>query len=342
MSIRFERSGKKHSPPWLALLFLSVVLHAVFFVVLAPLMDGWGEPESDRDAKTVTLVIEMPKPEPVVPEPEPKLIGQIVDIAPDLEQKRPKAADFLAEHEQSTEKETQTDQYRVNPEVLDHRFASEDELQFEDLTNVDAVEPSTGAQVGNDRFDPDEDGSLAALPSPFMVTNKDGLQKPVPASHKTSLISGAPNNDRIDREVADQLSLNANKIRFANYLNRIRRLVNFYWSQQLHNDPGSARVQLTKPSYETAVFVILDSKGRLESIEVTRSSGSSYMDGAVLRAFDVASPFPEPPPQLIASDGRVYLPNFDFTVTMGRPSAAFQGIDPRAGVQFPGILKLNR
>ena len=334
--------SNQRSPPWLPLMVLSLLLHGLFLVVLAPILDGWVETPELSDRKNITLVVEMPEPQPEEPEPDPKLIGQIIDIAPPIEPKNPKEAEFLAEHEQSTEKETRTDQYRVNPEVLDHRFSSEDELQFEDLTNVDAIEPSTGAQVGNDRFDPDEDGSLAALPSPFMVTNKDGLQKPVPASHKTSLISGAPNNDRIDREVADQLSLNANKIRFANYLNRIRRLVNFYWSQQLHNDPGSARNQLTKPSYETAVFVVLDSKGRLESIEVTRSSGSSYMDGAVLRAFDVASPFPEPPPQLIASDGRVYLPNFDFTVTMGRPSAAFQGIDPRAGVQFPGILKLNR
>ena len=311
-------------------------------VILAgPLVDAFRPEMSESRATPVTLVIELPEPDPPTPDPEPTLRGQIVDIAPKSEP-APKDAEFLAEYERSTDRQTQTEQHRVNPEVIDDVYATDDQLQFEDLTNLDATEPSTGAQVGNDRFDPDEDGSLAALPSPFQITNKDGIQKPVPASHRTSLVSGAPNNDRLDLEAADQLSLNANKIRFANYLNRIRRLVNFYWSQQLHNDPGPARVQLTKPSYETAVFVILDSQGGLESIEVTRSSGSSYMDNAVLKAFEVASPFPDPPPPLIAKDGRVYLPNFDFTVTMGRPAAAFQGIDPRAGVQFPGILKLNR
>jgi len=299
-------------------------------------------PELERGRSTpIEIVVQMPESEPERPREEPKLRGQIVDVAPKAEP-APEVADFLAEHERSTERETRTDRFRVNPEVIDDVYSTEDELQFEDLTNVDAVDPSTGAQVGNDRFDPDEDGSLAALPSPFQVTNKDGLQKPVPASHRASLISGAPNNDRYDLETDDRLALNANKIRFANYLNRIRRLVNFYWSQQLHNDPGPARSQLTKPSYETAVFVILSGDGKLESIEVQRSSGSSYMDSAVVRAFEIASPFPEPPPPLIANDGRVYLPNFDFTVTMGRPSGGFQGIDPRAGVQFPGILKLNR
>ena len=330
-------------PPrrWPLLLALSILLHGLFAVLLGPMINAFQADIPEADGTPVTMVIELPEPDAPEPEPDPKLRGQIVDIAPKPES-APNDADFLAEYERSTERETQTDRHRINPEVVDDVYATDDQLQFEDLTNVDAIDPSTGAQVGNDRFDPDEDGSLAALPSPFQVTNKDGLQKPVPASHKTSLVSGAPNNDRFDLESAERLSLNANKIRFANYLNRIRRLVNFYWSQQLHNDPGPARVQLTKPSYETAVFVILDADGALESIEVTRSSGSSYMDNAVVKAFEVASPFPDPPPPLIAKDGRVYLPNFDFTVTMGRPSAAFQGIDPRAGVQFPGILKLNR
>jgi TonB family protein len=334
-----DRTGRRR---WPLLLAVSIALHAVALVLLEPVFSG-ARPDSDTlRSKPVELVVTLPEPPPAPPVEEPPMVGQIVDVAPTDNPKRPDEARFLAEHEQSTERETRTEQFRVNPEVLHHEFSAEDELQFEDLTNVDAVDPSTGAQVGNDRFDPDEDGALAALPSPFQITNKDGLQKPVPASHKQSLVAGAPNNDRLDLDASDRLALNANKIRFANYLNRIRRLVNFYWSQQLHSAPGAARSQLNKPMYETAVFVILNSAGRLESIEVTRTSGSSYMDGAVLRAFEVASPFPEPPPQLIAKDGRVYLPNFDFTVTMGRPSAAFQGIDPRAGVQFPGILKLNR
>ena len=333
---------QNHSTRWLLLLVTSALIHLVLLSTASEFGNLWNSKADEARAKAVTIVVTMPEPEPEPSPVEPVPKGQIVDTAATDQPKRPQEADYLAEHEQATEEQTRTEQFRVNPEVLHHQFSTDDELQFEDLTNVDAVEPSTGAQVGNDRFDPDEDGSLAALPSPFMVTNKDGLQKPVPASHKQSLVSGSPNNDRLDLKQSDRLSLNANKIRFANYLNRIRRLVNFYWSQQLHSAPGAARGQLTRPMYETAVFVILDSDGGLESIEVTRSSGSTFMDNAVLRAFDVASQFPEPPPQLIAADGRVYLPNFDFTVTMGRPSPGFQGIDPRAGVQFPGILKLNR
>jgi hypothetical protein len=56
----------------------------------------------------------------------------------------------------------------------------------------------------------------------------------------------------------------------------------------------------------------------------------------------LASPFPNPPEGLIQSDGRVYLPDMDFTVRFRIGRARYQGIDPRAGVQYPGILKSPR
>ena len=77
---------------------------------------------------------------------------------------------------------TDTGEVRVNPEVVADAYSEDDQVQFEDLMNLNVTEPSTGAQVGNERFDPDRDGSLAALPSPFTLTNKEGLQKPVPSA----------------------------------------------------------------------------------------------------------------------------------------------------------------
>ena len=298
-----------------------------------------GQERSDNDA--VTIQVQLPEPSTPVEIP-PDISGQIVDIAPVPDPQRPIDADFLAEHDQITEEETRTLEHRINPDVLHHEFNEEDKLEFEDLTNLDAVEPSSGAQVGNDRFDPNEDGTMAALPSPFQVTNKDGLQKPVPASHRQSAYTGAPNNDLIDRRVSDRLALNTQKIQFAGYLNRIRRLVNFYWNQNLQNLPVAARARLDRHSYETYVHVILDDAGALESIEVARSSGSRALDDAVVKAFKIAGPFSNPPEQLVSADGRVYLPDFDFNVQMGQANARYQGVDPRSSVRFPGILKASQ
>ena len=118
-------------------------------------------------------------------------------------------------------------------------------------------------------------------------------------------------------------------------MNQIRRLVNFYWNQQLKN----VREPLSKPRYRTVVSVVLDSKGQLYSIDVEQSAGIQALDTCVVTAFHIAGPYPPPPEQLIEKDGRVYLPNFGFEVEVGSGRARYDGIDPRSGVRFPGILK---
>ena len=238
------------------------------------------------------------------------------------------------------DEETRTERYKVNPEVLSNEFSRESQLDFEDLMDLNAVDPSTGAQVGNDRFDPDRDGNLASLPSPFAITNREGLQKPVPASHKDQSLAGAPNNDLLDEEVGRAVNLNAKEFLFAPYINRIRRLVNFYWQQNLDNLPTGIR--LAKSRYETVVNVTLTLDGVLEQIAVDTESGSPPIDNCVMEAFKMAGPFPNPPEQLISPDGRVYLPDFGFVVQIGHAQAQYHGVDPRAGVQFPGILKSPR
>ena len=119
-------------------------------------------------------------------------------------------------------------------------------------------------------------------------------------------------------------------------------MMNFYWNQNLQNLPVAARSGLDRPSYETLVHVILDDAGSLENIEISRSSGSRALDDAVVRAFRIAGPFPNPPEQLVSVDGRVYLPDFDFNVQMGQANARYQGVDPRSSVRFPGILKATQ
>ena len=288
----------------------------------------------------MSLVLLEPEPEQI-PEPAlPEYRGQIVDLPPPEIEEIPPDADYLAEHNQMVDEETRTERYKVNPEVLSNEFSRESQLDFEDLMDLNAVDPSTGAQVGNDRFDPDRDGNLASLPSPFAITNREGLQKPVPASHKDQSLAGAPNNDLLDEEVGRAVNLNAKEFLFAPYINRIRRLVNFYWQQNLDNLPTGIR--LAKSRYETVVNVTLTLDGVLEQIAVDTESGSPPIDNCVMEAFKMAGPFPNPPEQLISPDGRVYLPDFGFVVQIGHAQAQYHGVDPRAGVQFPGILKSPR
>lgn len=323
-------------------LCVALFLHVAILGGLAPFWPALTEREEGGSFQPVQLVVIQPEepPEPEEPEPEPPDRGQLVDLPAPLEIEEPEEADFLAEQSRVVEKQTRSERYRMNPDVLSPAYSPEDKLELEDLVDLDFEDPSTGATPGQETFEVGTNGTMASLPSKYRFTNKEGLQAPVPASHSEQRIAGAPNNDLLDVEVGQATLLSTKEFAYAAYMNTIRRLVSFYWQQNLDNVPGTIR--LAKSSYLTVVKVELASDGSLYSIRVTEECGSPPLDNAVVEAFRIAGPFPPPPDGLVDADGIARLINFGFTVNIGQARASYLGIDPRAGVQFPGILKSPR
>jgi hypothetical protein len=214
-------------------------------------------------------------------------------------------------------------------------------MVVEDLIDVGASEASTGARAGGILEDmPGKGAPRSNVPSQFALTNKEGIAAPTLSSSAKQDLRGAPQNDLLKEKYGDFVALNTREFYGAEYMNRIRRAVNFYWKQNLDN--LSSSVRLGKPRYLTAVEVVLNADGVLESIKVVDDSGSTAIDDCVTEAFKIAGPYPNPPEQLIGRDNRVFLPQFDFEVTVGQAQMRYQGVDPRAGVQFPGILNAPR
>lgn len=347
-----HRHSPRRPPPSGWPVVLGVVSLAL--VLQVPLILGFGvlldllEPESRPMGQTAmsVLIVEPAEPEPKPPEPEEEepeeedFEGQIVEIAPPEDDTPPEDADYLAEVSSTVAEETRTDQFELNPEVLAPQFSEEQVYEQEDLVDLNVDKESTGATPGQESFDLSTHGTMANMPSQWTLTNKMGLQDPVPASHSEARLSGAPQNDLLDERLGDEVAVNAKEFVYAAYLNRIRRLVNYYWRQNVDNLPGSVR--LVKPRYRTVVHAVLDADGALELIEVTTESGEPVVDDCLVRAFRLAAPFPNPPAGLVESDGRVYLPAMDFTLTLQQAQNQYQGIDPRAGVQYPGLLKAPR
>ena len=156
--------------PW-SLVFLlgALVVHVLSLTLLAVIVPHLMPEASERGPRQLRVVrVEPPPPrEEVEPEePEtPDVVGQIVEVSPPDVEERPDDAEYLAEYEQKVEEETKVDQFTVNPEVLARVHSEEQKMEQEDLVDLNVDKPSTGAAVGNHRFDPDRDGSLAALPS---------------------------------------------------------------------------------------------------------------------------------------------------------------------------------
>jgi outer membrane biosynthesis protein TonB len=324
--------------PFGVLALLVHLLIAVFATVLWPHLRLDASDSMTLTSQPIVLQPHTPV-QPITPE-QPDKQGQIVEIAKPEEQKAPDESDYLAEFDQTVPEESRSERFKINPEVVTPKYSEDSRLELENLMDLHVTEPSTGATVGDQEFKPDRDGSLASLPSPWTLTNREGLDSPVPASHFQANIAGAPQNDLLDEKRGEQVSLNTKEFLYANYLNRIRRMVSFYWEQNLANMPRTVR--LARPRYHTIVHSILDKSGNLQSIEVAMLSGSRELDSCVVRAFHLAGPFPHPPAGLIDDKGLVELPEMGFTVIFGRSRSQYQGIDPRVGVQFPGILKAPR
>ncbi len=323
----------------MAALLLHLVLLGVGVVLFPYLAPG----ESDAGRPVSLVILEPPEPpdaEEEEEEEEPEPEGQIVEIAPPEIEEIPEESDYLSKYDQVVEEETRSERFEINPEVLARIYSEEQQAEEQDVIDLNVEKESTGATVGNHRFDPNVDGSMAALPSPWEKTNREGPLDPVRSSQRNAALSGAPQNDLLDERRDKAVALNTSKYAYAGYMERIRRQVNYWWRQNIDNLPSSVR--LSQSSYTTQVEVILNSDGALEFIEVTDESGSEEVDDCVVRAFRLAGPFENPPEGLIKKDGRVYLPDFDYTLTLGTARMQYQGIDPRAGVQFPGILKSPR
>jgi hypothetical protein len=320
---------------------LSLSLHLVALHLLQTVQNHWPEHVSVNRTSLKVVLLDREAPEDLEEADssfEPK--GQLVEIAPPEAEQKPDESEYLSQYDATVLQETRSERFDINPDVLSPVWSEEQELHDTPAEDVGQTDPATGARIGSDRFDPNRNGVFAAMPSPWKVTNLDGLDAPAPASSDSTQRSGAPQNDLLREKRGDATQLNTKEYLYAGYLQRIRRLVNFYWQQNIDNLPSSVR--LVRPSYSTQVKAILNANGALEWIEVTAVSGSIELDDAVVRAFRVAGPYPHPPSGLIQPDGRVYLPDMSFTVQLGMAKARYQGIDPRAGVQFPGILKSPR
>lgn len=363
-----DRARRRRSPPWggwLLLAVASLLVHVGMYRIAAPWLAGWrvdilDQPVSvrviDGDAEGDTEILPDFANLPTVPDPdadkppeeeepeEPDPViprGQIVEVPPPDVPKTPDQADYLASEDNAVEEETRSERYRINPEVLANRYSDESRYQMEDVVDVGATKASTGASVGGQTEEaPGKGAPRSLLPSEFALTNKAGVAAPTMASSRTQSLSGAPQNDLLDERVGDATALNTRKFYGEAYMNRIRRQVNLYWNQNIQNLPSSVR--LSKSRYLTVLDVVLNADGALESVTVVDSSTLDPVDLCVVNAFRVAQPFPNPPEQLISRDGRVYLPEFGFQLEVGHAQLPYQGVDPRAGVQFPGIMRAPR
>jgi TonB family protein len=125
-------------------------------------------------------------------------------------------------------------------------------------------------------------------------------------------------NDNLDKQIktAAETELNTFEWRHASYFNRIKENVARIWSpipQIRRYDPAGAL--LGKQDHMTVLEITLDQTGAVIKTQVKSPSGIFYLDDEAVRAFQKASPFPNPPKALFASKDQFSF-SFGFVVNI--------------------------
>ncbi|MDP2309691.1 MAG: TonB C-terminal domain-containing protein [Pseudomonadota bacterium] len=268
--------------------------------------------ESLKQRAQQAPVIEPPQ-EPPKPEPRRR---QLVEAAPTDEQ-RPDDADYLAEQDSRVDKETRTEKFKINPEVLAPTYSNassavQKAAEDKGTRSADGAPAAGAPDAGRSGAGPPR----SLLPERWQPTSVPGRTTPTEAGVADIAGFGAPQNDLLGEAVGDAVALNTLAFAGAKYLNQVRRHVNFYWSQQIDNLPRS--LGLSRPVYETQVSVVLDRDGALEAFAVTEPSGNGMIDDCIRKAFTMSAPYGAPPPEILGADGRLRLPDFAFTLEIVR------------------------
>ncbi|MCA9678351.1 MAG: TonB family protein, partial [Myxococcales bacterium] len=131
-------------------------------------------------------------------------------------------------------------------------------------------------------------------------------------------VAGGGSVDHVeDVDEGDENAFNSKRWVFASFFNRVKRQVAQNWDPAgvwRREDPDGSVYGFK--SRETHVKVSLDSRGQLAKIVVVGASGVQALDDEAIRAFRASGPFPNPPAQLINSDGRISF-TFGFFFEIG-------------------------
>ena len=152
----------------------------------------------------------------------------------------------------------------------------------------------------------------------------------VPTLGRTGSLAGSPSMDYVEgvRE-GDGTFLNTKEFKYATFIHRVSESVYPYWDNYLHTE--YRRRDPTRRIYgqkdrATVVRLEIGPEGDVLAVQVQESSGVTFLDDVIVRAIEVAQPFPNPPEAMADEDGVIRL-SYRFVVVL-RPGRGrlFRGL----------------
>jgi TonB family protein len=341
--LRGNKSGISRLAPYL---IVSLIIHGLLFFIEIEKPEPaeklvnirfLGKSSSTRKLKTEKKKIEKKK------DRLPK--GQIVDIArPEIE-KTPEKSRFLSKYNSSVKKQIKSD-FDKNITQRDKKLKKKlseksAHLNLEDSSEVisgperktvsQAIRQvkkghSKGLEGDEGRFTKGKEKAVSGLLNAKNKKDVKGSEtigghsipkKFLPYLNGNDTYLASPSNDYLKKiEKGDKTELNTRKFIYAAYFNKIKKAISRHWTPNyvmMINDPR--RHIYGKSNRYTKLKVMLSENGAVSSINVMTSSGVDFLDREAINAFKMASPFPNPPENLLNEKKELEI-QFGFMVMM--------------------------
>ena len=123
-------------------------------------------------------------------------------------------------------------------------------------------------------------------------------------------IGGGTQDALKDIDDGDETALNSKRWRFASFFNRVKRQVAEHWHpDEVYRQRDPTGAVYGRHNRYTELRIQLKPDGRLSNVALALPSGLEFLDDEAIEAFKEAGPFPNPPRQLVESNGLI---NFGF------------------------------
>lgn len=289
---------------------------------------------------TTPAAAQAPTPPPAVPAAPPVPSGQIVEVAPSSDGRRPAAARFLADRDNTVPRDVQ--HRRRDPSAsgpvaarpMGGPAGGGIPLPGEEGTRDEATPGREGARgeeeaaaqrIESARLALAADGETSATPRVAMATGatttgegggrRIGRFDPrlLPVGDRLDGAGGGrPMSERLPGvEEGDETRLNTRAFKYAAFYRRVAEAIRSEWDPNRAWDGIDPQDRIYgRSARRVAVDIVLDRAGRLVAAKVAASSGLAFFDREALRAIDAAAPFPNPPAGLVDGEGHVVLASY--------------------------------
>ena len=210
---------------------------------------------------------------------------------------------YLSQADKAVEKETQA--------MLKGLFYQQE------TENMDFLKRKSSSKA---QFQPDTINRKISSLEPFWLNKiTEPIQMNIAEMEKTAF-SQRPEKQSISRtmdflpgvELGSHTLLNTKEFIYYSYFSRMKQQLYWRWTQYFRTEPQLFFLTLTTNEkrqrfFTTRLYVYLSPQGEIQDIRVVKSSGAESIDSAALHAFLSATPFPNPPPELVEEDGYIHI-----------------------------------